>query len=48
MRSLAAAVRIQAWWRGMLVRHKLGPFRSGKKSGKKKGGKKGGGGKKKK
>eukprot|EP00055_Hartaetosiga_balthica_P010748 m.46927 g.46927 ORF g.46927 m.46927 type:complete len:388 (-) comp7297_c0_seq1:969-2132(-) len=40
----AAAIRVQAWWRGMLVRHKLGPFKQkkgksskkGKKGGKKK------------
>ncbi len=25
--ELAAAIRVQAWWRGMLVRHKLGPFK---------------------
>jgi len=43
VRDMAAAVKIQAWWRGMLVRHKLGPF-AGKKKGK---GKKGKGKKKK-
>jgi hypothetical protein len=37
VRDMAAAVKVQAWWRGMLVRHKLGPF---KKKGGKKGGKK--------
>jgi hypothetical protein len=36
VRDMAAAVKIQAWWRGMLVRHKLGPFGS-KKKGKGKG-----------
>lgn len=39
VRDMAAAVKIQAWWRGMLVRHKLGPF--AKKGKKGKGGKKG-------
>lgn len=24
VRELAAAIRIQAWWRGMMVRHKIG------------------------
>ena len=45
--ELAAAVRVQAWWRGLMVRHKLGPFKGsgGKKSAKK--GKKGKKGKKK-
>eukprot|EP00730_Choanoeca_flexa_P000379 TRINITY_DN10176_c0_g1_i1.p1 TRINITY_DN10176_c0_g1~~TRINITY_DN10176_c0_g1_i1.p1 ORF type:complete len:386 (+),score=132.43 TRINITY_DN10176_c0_g1_i1:901-2058(+) len=38
VKELAAAIRLQAWWRGMLVRHKLGPFKV-KKSAKK--GKKG-------
>ncbi|EGD78293.1 hypothetical protein PTSG_09359 [Salpingoeca rosetta] len=41
VRELAAAIRLQAWWRGILVRHKLGPHKDkkakkGKKSGKKK------------
>ncbi|XP_022900151.1 dynein regulatory complex protein 9-like [Onthophagus taurus] len=40
-----AAVKIQAWWRGVMVRKHLGPFKKGKK-GKDKG-KKGKGGKKK-
>lgn len=31
VRDMAAAVKIQAWWRGMLVRHKLGPFGGKKK-----------------
>ena len=42
IKELAGAIRIQAWWRGIMVRHKLGPFKvkkSAKKSGKK--GKKG-------
>lgn len=39
VRDMAAAVKVQAWWRGMLVRHKLGPFK--KKGGKKGKGKKG-------
>ncbi|XP_062522092.1 dynein regulatory complex protein 9-like [Corticium candelabrum] len=42
-----AAIKLQAWWRGILVRHQLGPYskkKKGKKSGKKSGkkGKKGG------
>eukprot|EP00045_Choanoeca_perplexa_P022833 m.11009 g.11009 ORF g.11009 m.11009 type:complete len:387 (-) comp9739_c0_seq1:67-1227(-) len=43
VKELAASIRIQAWWRGMLVRHKMGPFKakkSAKKGGKKKGKKK--------
>lgn len=40
VRDLAAAVKIQAWWRAMLVRHKMGPFKSGKKGKKGKGSKK--------
>jgi len=38
--ELTAAIRLQAWWRGMLVRHKLGPFKAKKKSAKGKKGKK--------
>jgi hypothetical protein len=30
-----AAVRIQSWWRGMMVRHHLGPYRPKKTKGKK-------------
>jgi hypothetical protein len=45
VKELAAAIRIQAWWRGQLVRHQLGPFKAKKSSAKKK---KGGKGKKKK
>eukprot|EP00049_Salpingoeca_infusionum_P019285 m.361198 g.361198 ORF g.361198 m.361198 type:complete len:388 (+) comp19408_c0_seq1:269-1432(+) len=42
MRQLAAVIRLQAWWRGMLVRNKMGPFALKKgKSGKGKKGKKG-------
>jgi len=41
VRNLAAAVKIQSWWRAMLVRNKLGPFKAkSKKGGKKKGKKK--------
>jgi len=43
IKELAAAIRIQAWWRGLLVRHKMGPYKDKKKSAKsskKKGGKK--------
>lgn len=41
VRELAAAIRIQAWWRGIIVRNKLGSNKDkkkgkGKKSGKKK------------
>lgn len=36
----AAAVHIQAWWRGMMVRKQLGPYRPKKKSKKPKTGKK--------
>lgn len=36
----AAAVRIQAWWRGTMVRRQLGPYRPKKKSKKPKAGKK--------
>lgn len=32
-RKIRAAIRIQAWWRGVMVRKCLGPFR--KKKGKK-------------
>lgn len=38
--ELAAAIRLQAWWRGMMVRHKLGPFKPSKKTSKGKKGKK--------
>ena len=40
VRNLAAAVKVQSWWRAQLVRHKLGPFASKKKKGKGKKGKK--------
>lgn len=40
VRELSAAIRIQAWWRGMMVRHKLGPFKQKKSKGKGKGKKK--------
>lgn len=36
----AAAVRIQSWWRGMMVRKQIGPYRPKKKSKKPKTGKK--------
>lgn len=36
----AAAIRIQAWWRGTMVRKQLGPYRPKKKSKKPKAGKK--------
>jgi len=37
VKKLASAIKIQAWWRGMLVRHKMGPFKSKKGKGKGKG-----------
>ena len=47
LEELKACVKVQAWWRGIMVRRQLGPYRikkkgkKGKKSGKgKKGGKK--------
>uniref|UniRef100_A0A1X7TI59 Dynein regulatory complex protein 9 n=1 Tax=Amphimedon queenslandica TaxID=400682 RepID=A0A1X7TI59_AMPQE len=30
------ATKIQAWWRGMMVRKRLGPFKKGGKKGKSK------------
>lgn len=36
----ASAIRIQAWWRGMMVRKQLGPYRPKKKNKKPKAGKK--------
>ena len=36
VRELAATIRLQAWWRGMLVRHQLGPFKPQTKKPKKK------------
>ncbi|XP_053478456.1 dynein regulatory complex protein 9 [Ictalurus furcatus] len=36
-----AAIKIQSWWRGTMVRKGLGPFKKGKKSKQKKDGKKG-------
>lgn len=38
--ELESSIRIQAWWRGMMMRHKLGTFGKKKKKGKKKGKKK--------
>jgi IQ domain-containing protein G len=34
--ELAGAIRIQAWWRGVMVRRQLGPFKPKKKSAKSK------------
>ncbi|CAB3246318.1 unnamed protein product [Arctia plantaginis] len=31
-----AAIAVQAWWRGLLVRLELGPYKQSKKKGKKK------------
>lgn len=39
LRRLKAATRIQAWWRGVMVRRCLGPFKKQKKKGKGKKGK---------